>query len=220
MAMQPLSSHSEIKHLGVQLTSTLDFTPHYNRIKKLFVQRVNLLCHMSQYLPSDAILILYKSYVRPVLEYAIPVWYHRLTKSQLHFFDLLQAKLCRRYLRTKEVAFNPHESKENLNILCHLQSLHFRRQILSLVVLFKFIHHHSDYLAQFRISLSSSKRRPNKLVFQSHGRYSSSLFLHKTGKLWNSLPPAITSLDSLVEFKKQLNRIMFNYKFCCTGIPG
>ena len=43
---------------------------------------------------------------------------------------------------------------------------------------------------------------------------------YETGKLWNCLPPAIPSLNFLVGFKKQHNRFMFNYKFCCRGIPN
>lgn len=216
---QALPIKEEVKHLGVTISPDLKFTQHYKIIKKLFTQRVNLLCFMGKKLPPDSILLLYKSYVRPAIEYAIPVWYHRLTKAQLSVFDVLQAKVCRRFLKSKKIHFDVHETKENLNILCHLQSLEFRRQLLSLTVLFKIIHSHPEYLARFQIKLSTSARRPNKLNFPDHGTQVSSLFLFKTGRLWNCLPPSITSLDAVNLFRRQLSLHMFKHQFSCQGIP-
>ena len=137
MDQQALPISTTTKHLGVILTADLKFSEHYNAIKKNFTQRVNLLCYMGKVLPPETILLLYKSYVRPAIEYAIPIWYHKLTKAQLAVFDILQARVCRRFLRSKNIQFDLHETKDNLNRLCNLQSLQFRRQLLSLIALFK-----------------------------------------------------------------------------------
>ena len=67
--------------------------------------------------------------------------------------------------KIKNILFDPHETKEILNIMCDLESLQFRRQSLSPLSLSDIIHNHPDYLQQFNITLSSSARRPNKLVF-------------------------------------------------------
>lgn len=215
---EQLATKSSIKHLGITLTTQLNFSIHFDEIRKVFVQRVNLLRYMARNLPGRAILLLYKSYVRPSVEYAIPVWYCRLTREQQAILDKFQAKICRCYLRSQKIEFDQHETKENLNILCNLESLQFRRQSHSLVTLFKIIHNHSEYLTQFCISVTTSKRRPNKLVFHSYSRLLSSLFFYRTGQLWNCLPPVVTAIESLEEFKKQLKIHTFKYRFNCNGI--
>ena len=92
---------------------------------------------MGRHLPSSYIALLYKPYVRPAIEYAFPVWSLRITSAQLESLDVLQAKVCRRLLRSVKIDFDNFESKSNWNWLCHLESLQFRRIFISLVVLFK-----------------------------------------------------------------------------------
>ena len=62
-----------------------------------------------------------------------------VSAKQLSALDVLQAKVCRAFLRKKAVQFDTHETKENLNKLCFLESLHYRRQHISLVLLFKYV---------------------------------------------------------------------------------
>lgn len=216
---QDLQVSALIAHLGVTFSGDLLFTTHYAAIHKLFKQRVNLLCFMSKRLPCNAVMLLYKSYVRPTIEYAVSVWCFRLPAALLSKLDVLQARICRRYLRSMKVVFDIHETKESLNMKCNLQSLKYRRQFLSIVILFKYIHFHPDYLQRFNLAISKSARRPNKLVINCHGTQMSSLFLLKAAKLWNCLPPSTTSLDNLVAFKKQYLIHTYKYRFDCRGIP-
>ena len=214
-----LSVESVVRHLGVTIRADLKFSDHFSNIKRSFVQRVNLLCYMGKHLPSKAILTLYKSYVRPAIEYAIMAWFTRLTELERSILDVLQAKVCRRYLRSRKIHFDKHESKENLNILCCLESLQYRRQFLSLIQFFKIVHNHPDYLHSAGLSVSSSVRRPNKICFNSHGTTQSTLFFHRIGKLWNCLPPKVTSITSLVQFKRHLRVLTYKYNASCKGIP-
>ena len=203
-------------HLGIDISVDLQFTTHFLKILKKFRMRVNLLCHMGLHLNPQSISLLYKAYVRPAVEYAVPVWFCRVPLNLLAKLDVLQAKVCRRLLKSAGMSFDRYETKENLNKLCMLESLHFRRTCMSLITLFKIIHNNPRYLSTFNITVTRSERRPNKLLFNTHGRISSSLFLHKVGKLWNCLPPAITKLASLPEFKKAVRLHLFNIKFSNT----
>lgn len=220
MDTQPVIVTNEVIHLGITLKPSMSFDDYFKKISGMFRQRVNLLCFMSKHLSPATIMLLYKSYVRPIVEYSIPVWCFRLSSAQLSILDVLQARVCRIYLKSKKQNYHPYETKEHLNAMCDLESLHYRRQMLSLVCLFKFIHNHPTYLHSFSITLSVSDRRPNKLVFHSHGRLTSSLFLPKIGMLWNCLPPRVTKISSLGEFRKELNLHMFKYKYHCKGIPS
>ena len=95
---------------------------------------------------------------------------------------------------------------------CKLQSLKHRRQVLSIVILFKFIHYNANYHCKFNLAVPKSACRPNKLSINSHGTQLSSLFLLKMAKPWNCQPPDITSLENLTAFKSvsKLIRIKFN----------
>ena len=107
-----------------------------------------------------------------------PVWSLTLTTAQLAMFDVLQAKVCRRLLRSAKVECDRYESKDSLNSMCNLESLHFRRTLIAIyTILFKHIHFQPHVLSIFDINISRSERRPNKPVFNSYGKFSSSLFL-------------------------------------------
>ena len=67
---------------------SLSFNDYFSKICKTFQQRVNLLCYMGKHLSASTIMLLYKSYVRPVVEYSITVWFCRLTAKQLSVLDV------------------------------------------------------------------------------------------------------------------------------------
>gem|GEM_PF-6289982 len=214
----PLHVERKVVHLGVTISPDLKFSDHFDSIFKRFQQRVNLLCFMGRHMTPPTIALLYKSYVRPTIEYAIPVWSFRATAAQLSMLDILQAKVCRRLLKSGRIEFDINESKDTLNRSCQLESLSFRRLYISIIVLFKYIHFNPHYLALSHITITKSARRPNKLVFNSHGRIASSLFLHQIGNLWNCLPPQLTSITSLPKFKKQFHEHLCKYRYNCKGI--
>ena len=143
--------------------------------------------------------------MRPSIEYATPVWCFRATQDHLDALDVLQARVWRRILLSSNIPFDRQESKENLNKMCQVESLQWRRQVLSLVILFKYIHSRPDYLATFHITITKSARRPNKLVFNRHGRALSSMFLFRIGTLWNCLPPQTTAILCLADFLKSMS---------------
>ena len=214
-----ISNSSECTHLGVLLTENLDFTHHVTNLSASFCQRINLLCHMSNHLNVSSIILLYKSYVRPVLEFSAPCWYPSVTKSQLRQFDLLQARIARRICRKSQIPIEYDERKSELNKKCGLESLQFRRQTLCLVALHKIIHKFPQYLAAANLSLTSSTRRPNKLLLPKPGTISRRQFYFRTACLWNCLPPKITAIESRTTFKRYLLRHFAEHRFLCSGIP-
>ena len=84
------------KHLGVYLDSRLDFREHLQNIFKKIKKTVNLLCKLQNNLPRAPLVIIYKSLIRPHLDYR----------------DILYDQL-----------FNNsyHESSNRFNIMQHLQ---------------------------------------------------------------------------------------------------
>ena len=119
---------------------------------------------MSQQLTPAAMIILYKGFVRPVIEYSCTVWSFRTNKKLMTILDQLQARFARALLKKKKIAFDYTSSKSVLNSKCSLESLAYRRQIISLTTFHRYIFHHRDYLADFHFNITNSERRPNKII--------------------------------------------------------
>ena len=199
----PLNGTDVLKHLGIRFTANLNFHQHYIDMSGKFKQRITLLCYMAQRLTPKAMMLLYKSYVRPVIEYGVVVWAYRLPASDLCELDKLQARFIRSYLRRRKFRFAFDTPKQDLNAFAKLESLQYRRQFISLVTLHKFIFKYRNTLAQFSFNISRSERRPNKIILPKALTTSKSLFLFKTSLLWNCLPPTLTSESSVHVFKRE-----------------
>ena len=85
-----------VKLLGVQLSSSLTWGPHVDYIiskaqRKLYC--LNIL-RRSKLSPKDIITI-YCSKVRPIIEYAAPVWHSGITRDQSDALEDIQVRACR-----------------------------------------------------------------------------------------------------------------------------
>ena len=211
---------ANVKHLGVLLSPDLCFRDHFDNIYLKFRQRTNLLRLMASSLHPASLLLLYKSYVRPTVEYATPCWFPSMSITLLNKLDIVQAAFARSLCRKLDITYQFDEPKSSLNKLCTLQSLQFRRQILCLVSLQKIIFRHPQYLARFNFRVSSSHRRPNHIILPPHSRMLSQQFFFQFACLWNTLPDSLTSSSvSCVQFKKEISRHFIAYQYATKGIP-
>ena len=62
------------KHLGLTLSDNMSWTPHINLICSQAGQRINILRKLSYRFNRRMIEMLYLAYVRPILEYASPIF--------------------------------------------------------------------------------------------------------------------------------------------------
>ena len=74
MGGKKIETYPSIKHLGIILDSKLNWTEHIDYISKRANKAASSLFLLSPKLPSHVLLAAYKSYVRPILEYADIVW--------------------------------------------------------------------------------------------------------------------------------------------------
>ena len=72
--VEPIVSVDSVKSLGITLNSTLNFTPHIHEIVVKTKRSASMIfrCFNSRYVPS--LMSAFKIYVRPMVEYATPVW--------------------------------------------------------------------------------------------------------------------------------------------------
>ena len=92
-----LQQKSSQRHIGVTLTPNLSFDSHISGLLNKYRCRVFLLAHMSKVVPYKVLALLYKCYVRPTIEYALPVWLLALNSKQRAALDQLQATAARSF---------------------------------------------------------------------------------------------------------------------------
>ena len=113
------------KLLGVWVQSDLKWNIQVNHMTKQGSKRLYLLRRLKQFsLPSEDLVVVYTTYIRPVLEYAVPVWSSGLTDRQSSLLESVQRRACRCILGKRYT--NYVEACTQLN----LQTLAKRRELL------------------------------------------------------------------------------------------
>ena len=146
------------RHLGVGLSEDLKWSKHAQCILAAASKRAGLLRLMVRDLPLPVASILYVYSVRPVLEYASPVWHGSLREEDAMSLERIQASVARNVLQADW--FTP---KEELFRQLGWPALRWRREITSLTMFHKLLHSRpkplSECLAQYASATSARSRR-------------------------------------------------------------
>ena len=159
---------------------------------------------------------LFKSMVRPIIEYANVVWAPYLKK------DIILLESVQRHF-TKKIKGLGEKSYEERLIILKLPSLQYRRLRGDLIEVYKILHSFYDPVTTKTLltkipatsvtrksnSLNLTKKRTNKNAYKN-------FFTNRINNVWNSLPEDIVNAKSLNIFK---NKIDFHfrdikYKYC------
>ena len=183
------------KHLGLYLTSTLDFSQQVNDVclranRKLSVLRsVNILNRQT-------LDLLYKLTVRSVIDYALPVYYKSLTQSQIGRIENIQYKAGK--IVTGALHFT---NKDKLNLELGWESIIDRGNILSLNFFHK-IHRHKtrplikSCMPKSDIEKSQTTRlKGGYIPFKYEHKIFNTSFFPNTLKLWNNLTNQVKVQD-------------------------
>ncbi|XP_065675474.1 uncharacterized protein LOC136091694 [Hydra vulgaris] len=110
---------SSILHLlGLTLTSNLSWKPYIKSVAKLASAKVASLYQARHFLTSDSILYLYKSQIRPCMEYCCHIW-GGSSNDALSLLDRMQKCNCRNVasLSLFYKNYNGHCSKEQASLV-------------------------------------------------------------------------------------------------------
>jgi hypothetical protein len=150
------------------------------------------------------LMLAYTSFIRPLLEYAAPVW----SPSLIHLNDSIES--VQRAFTRRLPGYAKLTYCERLQKL-KLQSLEHRRLIHDLVLCFKIVHGLSalQFTDFFKFSNTSFTRGHNlRLAFPlikcSTRR---NFFAYRVIKPWNSLPPLVVNAKSAQSFKSRLSSV-------------
>ena len=114
--LQPTDS---ITLLGVTITKTLSWSEHITCIAKKTAKRLYILGRSRNFLPHQARITIYKAYIRPLVEYASPIWNGAVITS-LKLLDRLQKKALRLLKIGEPLKFGivPLSHRRNVASLC------------------------------------------------------------------------------------------------------
>ena len=152
--------------------------------------------------------LLYKTLVRPLLEYAAPVWNPYLVKD-IHAIESVQRRASRLALRQKRGDMSYEERCDSL----HWPSLSSRRTYSSLVECYKIVFglSHLDFEEFFQFAKVKSTRANHsyklycKLSRINCFKYS---FFNNVISYWNNLPSNVVEAGSLELFKCKLKSFL------------
>ena len=192
----------EHKHLGLWLSSSLDWSKHVHETclsanRKLHVLRT------VKFLNRSTLDLLYKIQVRSVIDYMLPVFYHTLRPNEANRLTQIQ------YRAAKLVSGSLHfTNKAKLDEELGWESLSTRADFLGLSLFHKIHLHETRPLIRNcmpKIAPGNGPRtKGNYTLFHNHNtKFSGSFFPYFT-KLWNKLPQNIKGKYDLIEFKNEL----------------
>ena len=177
-----LDISSSFTQLGRSISSNLTWKPHINSIAKHASQKLGFPSRTRGYSSLSQILTIYKSQIRPSLEYCCHFW-GGANKSSLHR-DRVQSKAIR-------LINNP-------NLTNSLQSLSHRRLVADLSIFYRYFHGNCsqeikniipDPVRRVRTTRSSTYSHPFQVTLPNSRTLShKSSFIPRTSHLWNSLP--------------------------------
>ena len=205
-----LKQVQEEKDLGIVVDDKLQFRKHIsNKISKANTM-IFLIKHTFKYLDADMFKLLYKSLVRPQLEYASSVWSPTL-KTDINSLEKVQRRATKLVPEIASLSY-----PERLEYL-KLPTLQYRRLRQDLIFIFKFTNqlitlntkthckvcqHNPDMLTP---SLSLTTRgHPHKFQIHHHQGIRNRFLTSRALNTWNNLNTATVNSKTVNSFKNLL----------------
>ena len=177
-----LPESGSFRLLGMTLSSDFSWKSYIESSAKSAAMKVGSLLRCKGFLTPETILYLYKSTIRPCIEYCCHLW-AGAPATCLSLLDRIQQRICN--------VIGP-------NLSSKLDSLSHRRNVASLSLFYKYFHGHCSSELSSLVPRLRTFQRSTRLATSSHkltvqlptchkSLYSNSFF-PRTSALWNSLP--------------------------------
>ena len=193
--------------LGLKLSSDLKWDDYINSLAKSASKMVGSFYRSRKYLSPSSILYLYKSQIRPTMEYCCHIWSGASQRS-LSSLDTVQRRL---------LGLIGHDLYSTLQPLSH------RRNVASISLFYRYFHGkcsqelHSlvppnrQFQRQTRFSNDCSKHPHYLHVPKSLHKFHETSFFPRTTKLWNSLTPEVFPHNyDISSFKRNVNMFLLS----------
>ena len=196
-----LDTSASFTKLGLTLSSNLTLKTHIHSLAKHASQKLGFLARARGFFSSSHLLCIYKSQIRPSLEYCSHVW-GGAPKSSLCLLDKVQSKAIR-------LINNPNLTKSH-------QPFSHRRLVRDLSIFYRYFNGHcsqemSDIipvpLRRVRTTRSSTHSHPFQVLLPTSPTLSNSSFIPRTCNLRNVLPSCFRESYNLPSLKSKINKL-------------
>ena len=195
----PLASTSAEKDLGVHIQDTLSQSLHTAQVVKRANQVLGTIRRTFEYKNSDVLVKLYKSLVRPILEYCVQVW-RPYNQQEVDLLEGVQRRFTRMIPGLDQLPY-----RERL-VALNLISLEMRRVRGDLIEVFKIIHglegmRPSDF---FIFRQDGTTRGHSHKIFKQRSRLNTRkyFFSQRIVDEWNNLSDSMVCATSVNDFKR------------------
>ena len=203
-----VTNTDQMKDLGVIVSENLKWAPHISKIyrESSFISyQIRKSFHTKNIW---TLLNLYKTYIRPKLEYNCPIWSPGYIKDK-KLIESIQRDFTRFACRRSGIKFNSYNHRLQL---LNLKSLEYRRIEFDLLFLYKIVYglcflNFSDY---FIFKHCPYSLRRNSLQIQPLATFSNRVwdhcFFNRVPKVWNQLPDEVVTSKDLQMFRFKLKQ--------------
>ena len=206
-----LESTTVEKDLGVHVDNKLNFDSHVTESVKKANRMVGMLSRFLVIKDKEVMIPLYKSLVRPILEYGNTIWYPSLRKNA-NAVEKVQRRFTKRVKGMNDFDYNTRLK------LLKLPSLEYRRIRGDMIETYKILHglydpSSTNNLLQINHT-SSTRGHPLKLIKSSvHTNLFKNFFTNRVINNWNALPEHVVLSGSLNRFKTSLDNYWANVQY-------
>ena len=196
------------KDLGVTFDENLSFEDHISNITSKAQGVLSLIHRSFEYLDKEMFLTLYKSLIRPILEYGSCVW-SPFQKKDIKKIEDIQKRATK---LVSSVADMPYEQRlKELGLV----TLEYRRDRADMLQIYKSLHGLDSLKWDNMFQLNQSNLRGHFLKFTpkkcNRNRRLNS-FSQRTIHYWNNLSNETINAKSINSFKSLLNKENWNAK--------
>ena len=203
-----ISSSDHQKHLGLILDNRLTFDLHLEQKFSKANRGIGLINRLRKFLPRNSLLTIYKSFIRPHLDYGDIVYDYPENAYFVNKIEAFQYNAC-----LAITGCFRGTSREKLYSELGLESLADRRFIRRMVFFYKIVNKLApqylyDYLPTQNVVSANLRSRPpiRPLAFRTE-RYRNSFFPFCISQ-WNKLDSHIRNLPSISSFKQAITNFL------------
>jgi hypothetical protein len=205
MKGQVLESTQQHPYLGLMLSNDFTWNKHIDQIVTKATRTLNLVRrNFSTGTTTRTRNMLYKSFIRPKLEYCNAIWDPH-TKKYIDKLEAVQNKSARFISKN----YNRYSSITEIKLQLELQSLQERRFVNRQKLLYKTIHEQHAFKLPGNVKRINRTTRHHNFTFKDvifNSRHYQFSFLPRTIRCWNLLPPEIVNAKTTEEFTLVLTR--------------
>ena len=204
-----IKSVESIRDLGIIADNKFKFDKHIAEIAKKASGVLASIKRTMKFVNKETFNALYKSLVRPILEYCAPVW-NPCKVKQIKTLESVQRRA------TKLVKELKNKSYTERLLFLDLSTLSYRRRRGDMITTFKMLHGMIDTDSKVFFERSTSVTRGHNLKlfkFASSSSLRKNYFSNRVINEWNNLPATIVNAKSVIEFEKLYDNFCGNEKY-------